>query len=84
MGTRSTFRSIMIKTGRLDGTPGNDLWLPEKRLSLELRMWSRSFRSSLVAISSAAPPFGHRIIGMEPSQLAHAFFNPERRDPYPW
>lgn len=66
MGTRSTFRSTRIRTGRVDGTPGNAFWFPEKRLSLELRMWSRNFRSSLVAISSAGPPLGHRMIGIVP------------------
>lgn len=29
-------------------------------------MWSRSFLSSLAAIISAGPPFGHRMMGIEP------------------
>lgn len=76
MGTRSTFRSRMTRTGLEVGVPAADdegRACDEKRLSLELRMWSRSLRSSLAAIISAAAPLGHRIcfvrrISMLPSK----------------
>lgn len=65
MGIRSTFRSRIIRTGRDEGVPAAARLLgAENKLSLELRMWSRSFRSSLAAIISAAAPLGQRIIGM--------------------
>lgn len=62
MGIRSTLRSRITSTG-LDvaAAEGLDRACDEKRLSLELRMWSRSLRSSLVAIISAAAPLGQRI-----------------------
>ncbi len=69
MGIRSTLRSTMTRTGRDEGVPededGRWPWL-EKRLSLEFRMWSLNLRSSFAAIISAGPPFGLRIIGIEP------------------
>ena len=48
MELRSTFRSRMIRTGREVGVPADDAGraLDEKRLSRELRMWSRNLRSS--------------------------------------
>ena len=70
MGIKSKFLSTTMRTGLDDGVPAADEGfrsLPEKRLSLELRMWSRSFLSSFAAIISAAPPLGHRRIGIVPA-----------------
>jgi hypothetical protein len=64
MGIRSTLRSRITSTGLDVGVPvaeAPERACEEKRLSLELRMWSRSLRSSLVAIISAAAPLGQRI-----------------------
>ena len=69
MGIRSMFRSTMIKTGLEVGVPVAEegLWLePENKLSFELSIWSRSLRSNLAAIISAAAPFGHLITGIAP------------------
>lgn len=41
-------------------------------------MWSRSFRSSFVAINSAAPPLGHRMIGIVPAQPVRSSFDDPR------
>ena len=59
----------MIKTGLEVGTLADEVGLEpllENRLSFEFRTWSRSFRSSFADMSSAAPPFGHRMIGIDP------------------
>ena len=64
MGIRSTLRSRITSTGlevEIPAAEGADRDCEEKRLSLELRTWSRSFRSSFVAIISAAAPLGQRI-----------------------
>ena len=61
----STFRSRMISTG-LEGVVYAFCVVLEKRLSFELRTWSRSFRSSLVAIILASSDCGHRMMGTEP------------------
>ena len=66
MGTKSTLRSTIISTGREEVVLEAPARFAEKRLSLELRMWSRSFRSSFAAIISAAPAFGQRMIGIVP------------------
>lgn len=74
MGIRSTLRSRMISTGLDVGVPpieGFCRACGEKRLSLELRMWSRSLRSSLVAIISAAAPLGQRICWAQESVNAN-------------
>jgi len=67
MGIKSTFRSKMMSTGRDEGVPDAVEGLfdgAENRLSFEFKIWSRSFRSSLAAIISAAAPFGQRIMGI--------------------
>jgi len=64
MGVRSTFRSRMMRTGLDDGVPAVEdagRACEENRLSLELRTWSRSLRSSFAAIISAAAALGQRI-----------------------
>jgi hypothetical protein len=64
MGIRSMLRSRITSTGRDVGVPaadGADRACDENRLSLELRTWSRSLRSSFAAIISAAAPLGQRI-----------------------
>jgi hypothetical protein len=64
MGTKSTLRSRIMRTGLELGVPAAEdegRACDEKRLSFELRIWSRSLRSSLAAIISAAAPLGQRI-----------------------
>ncbi len=67
---RSMLRSKMISTGRDTGVPADDVGRPPpaNMLSLELSRWSRSLRSSFVAMISAAMPLGQRIIGMTPGK----------------
>ena len=66
-------RSTTTMTGLDCGAPAEPCCrepgpAPAKRLSLESRRWSRSLRSSFVAMISAAPPLGHLMIGMAPPE----------------
>lgn len=60
---RSNANAPMTMTGRDDTV--DDL-LSENKFVFEFRMWSRSFRSSLAQMSSAAPPLGQRMMGTTP------------------
>jgi hypothetical protein len=64
-----------MSTGLEDDAPvalDGRLLEAEKRLSFEFRIWSRSFRSSLADIISAAAPLGQRMIGMTPGAISNA------------